>query len=74
MDEKDEAKGDHYAIRAENLAPARIFCKCGAVFVGNEAIEAMQAHMKAHDNMAELERHLVLRNVFDKDDKDEESP
>jgi hypothetical protein len=74
--EKDE-RGDHYAVKAEHLAPAKITCKCGAIFTGDDAIGLMRLHMQLHDTVGEFEKNLEQletlerRNVFD---QDEESP
>ena len=75
MTQSDKDRGKHFAVKAENLAPARIVCKCGPEFVGSDAFVLMKAHMDAQDAMEKLEKEMKLerRNVFDRDDTDEEA-
>lgn len=56
----------HYIVKQEQFLPTLIVCACGAKFVGVQALALHELHI----NVQTSER----RNVFDQNDKDEESP
>ena len=65
---------EHYVATVESLPPTKITCACGATFTGKNLMVEMEAHVDMQDAIVELEQTLERRNVFDKNDKDEESP
>lgn len=69
-----EKPEQHYAAIVESLPPTKIVCACGAEFTGKNLMMEMEAHVDMQNAIVELEQTLERRNVFDQNDKDEESP